>query len=93
MIDDIVVFTEAGVNAPVANFSGTPTSGCNPLTVSYTNLSRITSYNVCYTKLLRARLFSTLSEHFCRLARIPLMHFSAKSLAAEERMSMDCRRL
>ncbi len=39
MIDDIVVFTEAGVNAPVANFSGTPTSGCNPLTVSYTNLS------------------------------------------------------
>lgn len=36
MIDDIVVTTETQtVTPPVANFYGTPTSGCAPLTVNY----------------------------------------------------------
>ena len=39
MIDDIVVFTEQGVLAPVANFSGTPVSGCASLTVNFTDAS------------------------------------------------------
>ncbi|MDD3739937.1 MAG: choice-of-anchor J domain-containing protein [Bacteroidales bacterium] len=39
MIDDIVVFTEQGVIAPVANFTGAPTSGCASLTVNLTDAS------------------------------------------------------
>jgi PKD repeat protein len=36
MIDDIVVSTEAQtVTPPVANFYGTPTTGCDPLTVNF----------------------------------------------------------
>lgn len=39
MIDDIAVTTSASVTPPVANFSGTPTSGCKPLTVTFTDQS------------------------------------------------------
>lgn len=39
MIDDIVVTTSAGTTPPVANFTGTPTSGCKPLTVNYSDAS------------------------------------------------------
>jgi len=38
-IDDIVITTSPGVTAPVANFSGTPTSGCANLSVHFTDAS------------------------------------------------------
>lgn len=49
MIDDIVVFTEQGVLAPVANFTGAPTSGCASLTVNFTDASTNTPTSWLWT--------------------------------------------
>jgi PKD repeat protein len=50
MIDDIVVSTEAQtVTPPVANFYGTPTSGCSPLTVNFYDQSTNTPTSISWS--------------------------------------------